>query len=83
MKRIALIPSYEPDDKLIKIVKDLINNNFIVVVVNDGSKDSSLEIALEYERKYPKTIRVIDKENGGHGSTINVGLKEATGKFLG
>ena len=42
-----------------------------VLVVNDGSTDSTLEIAREYEEKYPQTFRVIDKKNGGYGSTVN------------
>ena len=42
-----------------------------VLVVNDGSRDRSAAIAEEYAAKYPKTVKVINKENGGHGSTIN------------
>ena len=53
-----------------------------VIVVNDGSKDCSLEIARDYEQKYPKVFKVIDKENGNYGSCINVGLKIANGKYV-
>lgn len=53
-----------------------------VLVINDGSKDSSSSIAHEYQDKYPDTYRVIDKENGNYGSCINRGLKEATGKYV-
>ena len=53
-----------------------------VLVINDGSKDSSSQIAHEYQDKYPDTFRVIDKENGNYGSCINRGLKEATGKYV-
>ena len=53
-----------------------------VLVVNDGSKDSSSQIAHEYESKYPDTFHVIDKENGNYGSCINRGLTESTGKYL-
>ena len=54
-----------------------------ILIVNDGStKDNTLEIAKEYEQKYPNICRAIDKENGGHGSTINVGLKEAKGLYI-
>ena len=53
-----------------------------VLVINDGSKDSSSQIGHEYELKYPQTFRVIDKENGNYGSCINRGLKEATGKYI-
>ena len=37
--------------------------------------------ARYFEELYPQSIRVIDKENGGHGSVINRGIKEATGKY--
>lgn len=53
-----------------------------VLIINDGSKDSSSEIGHEYEKKYPSTFRVIDKENGNYGSCINRGLKEAVGKYV-
>jgi len=53
-----------------------------VLVVNDGSKDSSSAIAHDYEKKYPGIIRIIDKENGNYGSCFNRGLKEASGKYI-
>ena len=53
-----------------------------VIIVNDGTPDNSAEMSREYVKRYPKTFRQIDKENGGHGSAWNVGLKEATGKYL-
>ena len=53
-----------------------------VFIVNDGTPDNSAEMSREYVKRYPQTFRQIDKENGGHGSAWNVGLKEATGKYL-
>lgn len=53
-----------------------------VIVVNDGSKDNSLNIALSYKERYPNTFVVIDKENGNYGSCVNRGLMEATGKYF-
>lgn len=52
-----------------------------ILVVNDGSTDNTKAIADEYHAKYPNTIKLIDKENGGHGSTINCSIKEATAKY--
>lgn len=63
----------------------LIKENFEaleVLVINDGSKDSSSAIAHEYADRFPTVFRVIDKENGNYGSCINRGLKEATGKYI-
>ncbi len=53
-----------------------------ILLINDGSKDNTLDVLKEYEAKYPSVIRVIDKENGGWGTAINLGIREATGKYL-
>lgn len=53
-----------------------------IIAVNDGSKDTSIDIAKQYQKEYPESIVIIDKENGGHGSTINAGLKVAKGKYF-
>lgn len=52
-----------------------------IIIVNDGSKDNTVEIAREYQKKYPDSVVVIDKENGGYGSTINASLRVAKGKY--
>lgn len=53
-----------------------------VIIVNDGSKDNTLEVAQAYAQKYPSIIKVVDQENGGHGAAVNAGLKEATGLYF-
>lgn len=53
-----------------------------VLVVNDGSKDRTPEIAADYVRRYPAIFRLINKENGGHGSAVNAGIEQATGKYF-
>ena len=53
-----------------------------VIVVNDGSKDKSSEIAHDFANKYPQTFHVMDKENGNYGSCINKGLQIATGRYV-
>ena len=68
-------------DSLVVDNKDLFDK-LEVLVVNDGSRDSSSAIAHDYQDKYPSVFRVIDKENGNYGSCINRGLKEATGKYI-
>lgn len=52
-----------------------------VLIINDGSTDNSLAIAEEYAKDH-KNFVVIDKENGGWGTAINRGIKEAKGKYF-
>lgn len=52
-----------------------------IILVNDGSKDNTGEIADEYARNYPDIIRVIHQENGGHGEGVNQGIRNAKGMY--
>lgn len=53
-----------------------------VLVINDGSKDKTSEIAHKFEKQYPEVIKVVDKVNGHYGSCINTGLSLATGEYF-
>lgn len=53
-----------------------------IMIVDDGSKDETATIAKEYQDKYPNSIRLIQKENGGWGSTVNYGIQKAVGKYF-
>ena len=64
------------------IENDELFNKTEVLIINDGSKDASLQIAKEYESQYPQVFRPINKENGNYGSCVNRGLKEANGKYI-
>ncbi len=82
-----VIPVYKVEKYINKcldslIVSDDVMEKMEVIVVNDGTPDKSALIAKTYEKRYPDIIRVIDKENGGHGSAWNVGVELATGKYL-
>lgn len=81
-----VIPVYNTEKYLRKCLNSLIVPEYMeqleIIIVIDGSPDHSIEVAQEYEKKYPLSFRIIDKENGGHGSCCNVGLKEATGKYI-
>lgn len=52
-----------------------------VIIVNDGSKDDTSVVAHRLADKYPSWVRVIDKENGGHGSALSAGFKAAQGRY--
>lgn len=53
-----------------------------ILIINDGSKDATLQIAKKYESLYPQSVRAIDKPNGGWGSVVNMAMREATGKYF-
>ena len=53
-----------------------------IIVVDDGSQDSTAEIADQYALKFPGSVYVIHKQNGGHGSTINCALELATAEYF-
>lgn len=59
-----------------------IKDKLEILVTDDGSKDSTPDIVREYEDKYPGIIKLIQQPNAGPGSTINSGLKNATGKYF-
>lgn len=82
-----VVPVYKVEPYINKCLDSLILSEELmeileVIIVNDGTPDNSAELSREYTKKYPNTFRQIDKENGGHGSAWNVGVKEATGKYL-
>ena len=52
-----------------------------IIIVNDGSRDDTINIANVYAEKYPDIVKVIDKENGGHGSGVNAGMANSTGLY--
>lgn len=82
----VVIPAYNVekflDNTLDSFVEESVLSDVEVLIVDDGSKDKTAEIGNAYAKKYPNTFRVISKENGGHGSTINVGIREAVGKYF-
>ena len=73
---------YKNDAQGQQVVDEEMMDQLEVIIVNDGIPDNSAELSREYTKRYPNTFRQIDKANGGHGSAWNVGLKEATGKYL-
>ena len=80
------IPAYNVDPYiekcLVSILKCRNASKIEVLVINDGSKDETAKIVSHYEKLSNKIVRLINKENGGHGSTINRAIKEAKGKYF-
>lgn len=57
-------------------------NDIEILIIDDGSSDRTLEIAQNYEKRYPDIVRAIHQENGGHGAAVNSGIKNATGLYF-
>ena len=53
-----------------------------ILVEDDGGTDNTANIVKEYEEKYPDIVKLIHKENGGYGSTINKSIELAQGKYF-
>ncbi len=78
------VPCYNSQAYMRKCVDSLLvgGDDVEIIIVNDGSKDDTIKIANEYAERYPDIVKVVDKENGGHGSGINEGLKLASGRYF-
>lgn len=78
------IPCYNSEAYMKHAVETLLcgGEEMEIIIVDDGSSDATYEIGKELAEQYPTIVRVIHKENGGHGSAVNTGLAEATGLYF-
>ncbi len=81
-----VVPAYNSGNYLRKCLDSFldkkVSDRIEVIVVNDGSSDETGQIGEEYRQRYPSVFSVIHKENGGHGSAINVGMEAAVGRYV-
>lgn len=85
MKYISfVVPCYNSEEYMEKCIDSLLigKDDVEIIIIDDGSKDNTGKIADKYQKKYPKIVKVVHQENGGHGEGINTGLKHATGKYF-
>lgn len=78
----VIVPIYNVEEYIKECIDSIINQtykNLEIILVNDGSKDKSIEIVNEYE---DSRIKIITKENGGLSSARNRGIEEATGEYI-
>lgn len=80
----VIVPVYNVEDFLPRCLDSILKQGckkYEIIMVDDGSTDSSGRICDEYVERFPK-CRVIHKENGGLASARNAGMKEAKGKYI-
>ena len=78
------IPCYNSQDYMEHCIETLLTGgeDVEILIVDDGSKDATAEIADRYQKKYPTIIKAIHQENGGHGAAVNTGIANATGLYF-
>ena len=81
----VLIPVYNVEKCLRQCLESIITqtlSDLEIIIINDGSTDSSPEIIWEYAERDSR-VKVIDKPNSGYGASMNMGLEKAMGKYIG
>ncbi|OPJ57734.1 glycosyltransferase family 2 protein [Clostridium oryzae] len=78
------VPCYNSEAYMEHCIQTLLpgGDDIEIILVDDGSKDSTAKIADDYAAKYPNIIKAIHQENGGHGEAVNTGIKNASGMFF-
>ena len=85
VKLSIVIPVYNVEKYLGKCLDSVIYpelSEYEIIIVNDGSTDTSPAICREYAEKFPELIRVITTENGGLGAARDVGIDAARGEYI-
>ena len=79
------IPAYNVElfieETVLTLVKSKYSDKLEILIINDGSSDKTAEVSQSLAEQY-QCVKVINKKNGGHGSAINAGLKNATGTYF-
>lgn len=81
-----IVPTYNVESYLSNCLNSLISQDitpedYEIIVINDGSTDSSPEIAISYEKKYSQ-LKVIHQKNQGLSAARNKGIQLAKGKYI-
>lgn len=81
----VLVPTYNVERFLPQCLDSLKSqtlSNIEFICINDGSTDGSLDIMRRYAADDPR-FKIIDKPNSGYGASMNRGLDEARGEYIG
>ncbi len=81
----VIVPIYNVEEYLEKCLETLVKQTLEeieIILVNDGSKDKSGEIAKKYQKEYSNKIIYLDKQNGGLSDARNFAIPHATGEYI-
>ncbi len=81
----VIVPVYNVELYIEKCLNSLVGqtlDDLEIIIVNDGSKDSSKNIIEKFMKKYPSKIVYLEKENGGLSDARNYGLPYAKGEYV-
>ncbi len=81
-----LVPAYNEEDSIRNTVEALLKTEYPkskkeIIIINDGSKDRTKEIAQELEKKHPE-VKLLDKKNSGKADSLNQAIKIAKGELI-
>ncbi len=83
-----LVPCFNEEKTLASTIESLLameypKEQLEIVVIDDGSKDSTAHIAREYAARFPAQIKFLQKENGGKYTALNLGIMRSRGEIIG
>ena len=79
-----VIPAYNSENCLNSCLKSVLKQqfeSFEIIIIDDGSVDTTYEIAKKYEKNDVR-VRVYKKNNGGVASARNMGISKSEGKYV-
>ena len=85
MKLLSIaVPCYNSEAYMENCIRSLLvgGDEVEILIVDDGSKDRTAEIADRLEAQHPGVIRAIHQPNKGHGGAVNTGIENATGLYF-
>lgn len=85
MRFSIIVPVYNVEKYIEKCILSILSQSFQdfeLIMVNDGTKDNSAQVAREILYDTNANWHIIDKENGGQGSARNLGIRNAVGEYL-
>ena len=81
----VIVPFYNVENYIEKCLETLVNQtlkDIEIILVNDGSKDRSIDIVNKFLKQYPEKIVYLEKENGGLSDARNFGIPHAKGEYI-